>query len=59
MTSRNDITGDKIQSKPSTDKYRDGWDAIFGKWERNETQKQESQKEDTEQCQQKPSLTET
>ena len=31
MTSRNNITGDKIQTKPSTKKYRDGFDAIFGK----------------------------
>ena len=31
MTCRNDITGDKIQTKPGTKQYRDGWDAIFGK----------------------------
>ena len=31
MTSRNDITGDKIQTKPTTKEYADGWDAIFGK----------------------------
>lgn len=30
-TARNDITGDSIQSKPSTDLYRDGWERIFGK----------------------------
>ena len=34
--SKNDITGDKLQTKPSTKEYRDGWDAIFGKWERQE-----------------------
>ena len=33
MTSRNPITGDKLQSKPATKEYRDGWDAIFGKAE--------------------------
>ncbi len=26
MTTRNDITGDKIQTKPATDAYRKGWD---------------------------------
>lgn len=29
MTTRNNITGDKIKSKPSTDKYRDNYDKIF------------------------------
>jgi hypothetical protein len=29
-TARNDITGDSIQSKPSSDLYRDNWDRIFG-----------------------------
>lgn len=31
--SRNPITGDKLQTKPATKAYRDGWDAIFGKYE--------------------------
>jgi len=30
-TARNDITGDSIQSKPSSDLYRDNWERIFGK----------------------------
>lgn len=30
MTATNPITGDKIQTKPST-KYADNYDAIFGK----------------------------
>lgn len=30
MTSKNDITGDEIKSKTSSDTYRDGWDRIFG-----------------------------
>ena len=29
--SKNDITGDTIQSKLSTQKYRDNWDLIFRK----------------------------
>ena len=36
MVAKNDITGDKIQTKTTTKEYRDGWDAIFGKWEREE-----------------------
>jgi len=31
MATKNDITGDSIMSKPSTDKYRDGHVAIFNK----------------------------
>ena len=31
MTARNDITGDVIATKGSTDAYRDGWDRIFGR----------------------------
>ncbi len=32
MTSqRNDITGDKLQTKPSTKEYRDNFDTIFRK----------------------------
>ena len=30
-SNRNDITGDKLQTKVTTQEYRDGWDAIFGK----------------------------
>lgn len=30
MTTTNDITGDKLKSKPTTDKYRSGYDQIFG-----------------------------
>lgn len=28
---KNDITGDKLQSKSPNQKYRDNWDIIFGK----------------------------
>lgn len=31
MTARNDITGDVIATKGSTDAFRSGWDRIFGK----------------------------
>lgn len=30
-SSRNDITGDKLQSKVNTKQYEDGYDRIFGK----------------------------
>jgi hypothetical protein len=31
MTSRNDITGDAIATKGTSDAYRDNYDRIFGK----------------------------
>jgi len=31
MATRNDITGDSIQTKTASQAYRDNWDAIFGK----------------------------
>ena len=31
MASKNDITGDTIQSKETSDKYRDNYDKIFKK----------------------------
>jgi len=31
MAARNDVTGDPIQTRPSSQAYRDNWDAIFGK----------------------------
>lgn len=40
MATSNDITGDTIQSRASTDLYRDNWDRIFGK-KRTENPKQE------------------
>lgn len=33
MPNKNDITGDTIITKKPTEKYRDGWDRIFGKSE--------------------------
>jgi hypothetical protein len=32
-TSRNDITGDLLRSKPANDMFDKGWDRIFGKKE--------------------------
>lgn len=31
MATKNDITGDSIQTKATTDAYRDNYDRIFGK----------------------------
>lgn len=31
MASQNDVTGDLIKTKPTSNKYRDNWEAIFGK----------------------------
>ena len=31
MAAKNDITGDAIRSKPSSNKYAEGWERIFGK----------------------------
>ncbi len=42
MTTKNDITGDSIQSKASTQAYRDGMDRIFGKKKREEDHSAES-----------------
>jgi hypothetical protein len=32
-TARNEITHDKIKTKPQNDKYATGWERIFGKKE--------------------------
>ena len=41
MTAKNDITGDKIQSKANTDKFRDGWDRIFASKENKKSELKE------------------
>lgn len=49
MTARNDITGDSIATKTSTDAYRDGWDRIFKKRDeliRDQIQKAREEVED-------------
>lgn len=37
MATTNEITGDSIQTKTNTEQYRDGWDRIFGKKKKPET----------------------
>ena len=49
--STNDITGDKLQTKTTTDAYRDGWEAIFGKKDaENELDKTEKEQEENTAC---------
>ena len=47
MTARNDVTGDFIQTKGATEKYRAGWDRIFGKKEIVTDDKKESNQNDS------------
>ena len=42
-TARNDITGDFIHSKPSSDMFEQGWDRIFGKKEKKKEELSEYQ----------------
>lgn len=44
-TSTNEHTGSRMASKPSTDKYRDNWDSIFGK-----KQEEDVREEDDTNC---------
>ena len=41
----NDITGDKLISKYSTEAYADGWDRIFGNKKKVEEEQQEKKEE--------------
>lgn len=36
MVTKNDVTGDKIKSKVSNDKFRDEYDRLFGKKKRKQ-----------------------
>jgi hypothetical protein len=44
MVSKNDITGNEIKTKTSSDKYREGWDRIFGK-KKDESKDKKDKKE--------------
>lgn len=52
MTTKNDITGDKLATKPANDAYRDNWERIFGtkftnkEWDGIEQKLAESLKEE-------------
>lgn len=42
MASKNDVTGDSLRSKSTSQQYRDGWDRIFST---TKTQTKNSQQE--------------
>lgn len=44
-TSRNDVTGDLLRSKPANDMFEEGWDRIFGKKENRFNEAMERVKE--------------
>lgn len=45
MATKNDVTGDSIQTKLTSDLYRQNWDKIFGKKTKKKT-KQNGQRAD-------------
>lgn len=45
-TSKNDITGDTISTKPVTDQYRENWEKIFGN-KTNQKENNQNSKEET------------
>jgi len=49
MTSKNDITGDEIKTKSSTENFREGWDRIFGKKHKEEVALSEDKEVDKKQ----------
>lgn len=49
MSNKNDITGDTIATKATTQAYRDNYDAIFGKKKKPETQTELGTDEKSEQ----------
>jgi hypothetical protein len=46
--SKNDITGDEIKSKPSTEKYRENYDKIFGNKKYNISSEEQCEENDSE-----------
>lgn len=45
MPAKNDITGDSITTKSTSDAYRDNWDKIFSKKKKEEKQVDQEEKE--------------
>ena len=43
-TSRNDVTGDLLRSKPANDMFDEGWERIFGKKKKEELAEYELEK---------------
>ena len=45
-TSINTSTGDRMATKPASEKYRNNWDAIFGKKKQEEVQQEQDNEVD-------------
>mgnify|MGYP003986231569 FL=1 len=50
MTAKNDITGDKLQSKITNKKFRDNWDNIFFSMKNKEEQIEKRKNKENEKC---------
>jgi hypothetical protein len=50
MTAKNDITGDKLQSKITNKKFRDNWDNIFFSMKNKEEQIEKRKNKKNEKC---------
>jgi hypothetical protein len=50
MTAKNDITGDKLQSKITNKKFRDNWDNIFFSMETKKEQIEKRKNKKNEKC---------
>ena len=50
MTAKNDITGDKLQSKITNKKFRDNWDNIFFSMKNKEEQIEKRKNKKNEEC---------
>jgi hypothetical protein len=50
MTAKNDITGDKLQSKITNKKFRDNWDNIFFSMKSKEEQIEKRKNKENEKC---------
>jgi hypothetical protein len=50
MTAKNDITGDKLQSKITNKKFRDNWDNIFFSMENRKEKTEKGKNKENEKC---------
>jgi hypothetical protein len=50
MTAKNDITGDKLQSKTTNKKFRDNWDNIFFSMKNKEELIEKRKNKENEKC---------
>jgi hypothetical protein len=50
MTAKNDITGDKLQSKVTNKKFRDNWDNIFFSMKNRKEKIEKEKNKKNEEC---------